>query len=153
TVTQLEWIGYYGTATPLANNDALTATVYSLNVKFSRAMIDFLNSTTAANEVDNPANYRLVTPGSEGSFQTTSCSIAGDDSVLPLKIAATTEANTYNITLQSGQPLPSGNYLLFACPTLTDTYSNALDGNADSVGGDAYSIAFSTIYPALNLTV
>jgi CSLREA domain-containing protein len=152
-VTETQWVNGISLAQPLNSNDALTSAVYSFNMTFSRSMVDFVNSTSAASEIDNPANYRLVASGVNGILETTSCTLQGDDIALPLTLTTTNILNTVNVAVQGNAPLPIGSYRLFACASLTDTYGNALDGNADGTEGDAYSISFSTTYPSLNLVV
>ena len=46
-----------------------------------------------------------------------------------------------------GGPLPSGHYRFTANSTLTDRAGNALDGDGDSAGGDAYGHIFDVLLP------
>jgi CSLREA domain-containing protein len=102
------------------------------------------DSTTHPAEADNPANYRLLLPGADNIFQTSTCAaILNDDVNIPLQITTDEKTNLYHhyLSLIPAEGLPFGEnfYRLIMCDEITDLDGNAIDGNVDGVpGGDAY---------------
>ncbi|MEO7975331.1 MAG: hypothetical protein ABIU84_17260, partial [Thermoanaerobaculia bacterium] len=84
-------------------------------------------------------SYRLLSDSGDG-FQTSTC--AGG--VSPLDTPVTIDAVTllggagYRLTVHDGVELPSGNYRLLACASLTDIAGNHLDGNGDAIANDDF---------------
>ncbi len=111
--------------------------VTNLQIDFSEPMQNPLGDNNA-NDVTNPTNYRVITPGTDHIFQTSVCSATvGDDVTIPVN-SVTYNASFYNITLSinGGTALPINTYRLIVCASLRDTDGNTLDGNLDSTPGD-----------------
>ncbi len=89
--------------------------------------------------VSLPASYRLIAAGSDG-FQTVSC--AGGVSALDLSVTIDSVSalggSTYGLAVHGGVALPTGDYRLLACASLTDVAGNHLDGNGDTVANDDF---------------
>ena len=115
-----------------AEDGTTTAVVDRLTVTLSE---DLNASTVAASAFD------LREAGPDGVFGT------ADDVVYSLTPdPAYTTGATVSLDIQGG-PLPSGTYRFTATPTLTDRAGNALDGNGDGTGGDAYVLTFQVVLP------
>ncbi len=76
------------------------------------------------NSGDNPANYLLVEAGENGTFQTQSCDPQGNGGWQPDDRQITVNSVDYDsstfrstLTVNGGQPLPRGSYLLLICGT------------------------------------
>jgi len=97
-----------------------------------------------AGDVTNPAQYRLVNGGADNTVQTTTCSVPqGDDQLISIQSAAYVEAaKRTTLAVNNGTALPVQRYRLFVCPTLLDLDDNALNGNRDGTGGDAFVRSF-----------
>ncbi|MCY2928853.1 MAG: lectin-like protein, partial [Planctomycetota bacterium] len=87
-------------------------------------------------------NFELRGTGPDGVFDTS------DDVIYRLTLDPTYTAGTsVGLFIQQG-PLPSGHYRFTANATLKDRAGNAMDGNGDGVGGDAYQRVFDVAIPA-----
>jgi|GEM_PF-5735879 len=98
--------------------------------------------------VTNHENYRLLSAGADGRFDTHNCApqnpMANDD--IRLRLADT----QYNFDLQmvtilihdAFLPLQVGRYRFIICPHIKDTFNRQLDGDYDGFGGDIYAIDF-----------
>jgi subtilisin family serine protease/subtilisin-like proprotein convertase family protein len=99
-----------------------------LTVRFSEDM-DEASLTSAA-------NWKLAEAGADGNFDTS------DDTARTLSIAPYTGGLTATLNVGGGALAP-GKYRFTALSGgLRDVAGNLLDGNADGVGGDAYSRVF-----------
>src|SRR4029078_1720691 len=105
-------------------NTAYNITQFTLS--FSSAMYEPAGNTDP-NDVTNPGNYRLLTPGLDNVFQTSACgAVQGDDQTVVVN-NATYDASNRIVTLSvnGGVSLPSRSYRLLVCPTLRDTNGNS----------------------------
>ncbi len=131
----------------LTEGESTNAAITQLLVTFSTSM----NVTQAETE----ANYQLITDGGDGIFQTAACAAtAGDDASITVDSATyITATRTVTLTVNGSTALPEERYRLAACPTLTDSDGNQLDGNADGTAGDAFTRIFriDTTAPVLAL--
>jgi fibronectin-binding autotransporter adhesin len=102
---------------------------------------------TDPSDVTNPANYQLISDGTDDTFQTNSCSISqGDDSFIPINsVSFTKSTRLVTLNINDGTPLPVDDYRLIVCHTLQDLDGHALDGNLDSSSGDDFTRSFSII--------
>ncbi|MBZ0294078.1 MAG: CSLREA domain-containing protein, partial [Anaerolineae bacterium] len=125
------------------NPITLPIDVQQVEVVFAEAMEDSSGDSDPY-DVTNPVNYRLVSDGADGVFQTTTCgSPQGDD--LSFSIDSVTYNNatfTATVILNNGVALPTDIYRLFVCGTVRDLDGNGLDGNFDGVGEDDYFSPF-----------
>jgi hypothetical protein len=137
-------------STPATPDGVLTEGEWSafgftdLSVTFTEPMADPAGDTDPG-DVTNPANWRLVEGGANGSFETLSCAggVGGDDVALsPDLFAYDDVTRTVGFRTTSGVTTPSGRYMLFACGTLESAVGMVLDGNGDGTAGDDFSMAF-----------
>ena len=137
-------------STPATADGVLTEGEWSafgftdLSVSFTEPMADPAGDTEPG-DVTNPANWRLVEGGANGSFETLSCAggVGGDDVALSPDLFAYDDATrTVGFRTAAGAAMPSGRYMLFACGTLESAVGMVLDGNGDGTAGDDFSIAF-----------
>ena len=91
----------------------------------------------------DPLNtWDLREAGVDGTFNT-----ADDTIYRPVLTSPYTGGTSVSLSIQNG-PLPSGHYRFTAnAATLTDVVGNALDGNGDGLGGDAYQQVFDVAIP------
>ncbi len=117
--------------------------VQRLLVTFSESMFDPMGDSDA-DDVTNPANYQLLTPGADRSFQTDACGgPQGDDQVIAVTGVSYDDGSlTADLTL--ALELPDDLYRLEVCgsTTLVDLAGNALDGDGDGTGGDDFQRGF-----------
>jgi CSLREA domain-containing protein/uncharacterized repeat protein (TIGR01451 family) len=109
---------------------------------FSEPLYDPLGDTDP-DDVTNPDNYLLVSPGPDLQIDTTACGPAtGDDIAIP--IAGVTYDNpTTTATLDVGS-LQASQLRLMACGAnaLRDLAGRPLDGSGNGIGGDDFSLTF-----------
>ena len=86
--------------------------------------------------------WDLREAGNDGVFDT------GDDRRYPLSLSPEYVSGTAVGLFIEGGPLDSGQYRFTANATLEDRAGNALDGNGDGTGGDAYQQFFAVVLPA-----
>lgn len=118
----------------LTNLPAEGATVASISSTFSLDVFNVFDPATM-----NASNFEIRGAGYDNVFGTT------DDTVIPLTLrfgsANTTNymvgTNRLNFTINGS--FGSGRYRFSALPTLTDPFGQALDGNGDGTGGDAFT--------------
>ena len=132
------------------DNNTYTTHFTSLAVTFDKD-VQNPSGDSATDDVTNPANYLLVSPGTNGSFDTVSCSagVAGDDIQVPT--GPVTYDNhggagpfTATVVVNNGTPLPRNLYRLFVCGTtsILDLAGNPLNGGTDT------SVTFRITDPA-----
>ncbi len=130
----------------LGENGLTDVPITQLLVTFSEPMQDPAGDS-GVTDVTNPANYLLLSAGSDGLFQTDACTIPqGDDmqmSVDSVSYTKSTRLSTLNVN--GSIVLPNDDYRLFVCHTLSDNDGNSLDGNLDSIAGDDFIRNFSII--------
>jgi LPXTG-site transpeptidase (sortase) family protein len=124
---------------PLTDGGSYTTHFTSLTIAFDSDAAD-PPGDLGADDVSNPANYLLLTPGTNGSFDSPDCLSApgADDGIVPtgpavyVSDSGTGEYIT-TLTLNGGLPLPSGNYRLLLCGTtsITDLFGNPLNDGVD----------------------
>lgn len=118
----------------------------TVNVRFSSIDITFdedLNNPAGnldTDDVTNPQNYLLVTPGPNGGFDTSNCAIGltGDDAQVatgPVSYTNNGGGGPFVATVQlnNGSNLANGLYRLFICGTtsIVDLALNPLNGGMD----------------------
>jgi LPXTG-site transpeptidase (sortase) family protein len=100
---------------------------------------------TDPDDANNPANYLLVHTGPNGILETASCIGApgGDDILIPVNwVGYPYVGNTARVFINSGIPLPNGEYRIFACGSTSLTAGGiALAGDGVNSGTD-YSLDF-----------
>ncbi len=94
--------------------------------------------------VSLPSSYRLIAAGSDG-FQTVSCAggVSPQDLAVAIDSVSSLGGSTYGLALHGGAELPTGDYRLLACASLTDAAGNHLDGNGDTVANDDFVRSFT----------
>lgn len=128
----------------------------TVDVQFSSIEITFdedLNNSgggTATDDVTNPQNYLLVSPGLNGIFDTSSCilGLSNDDVQIPTGSVSYTNnggSGPFVTTVQfnSGTTLPNGLYRLLICGTtsIADLAGNHLNGD----GGPDSQVDFTVL--------
>ena len=108
----------------------------SFTVTFSED-VGVAGGAAGANSATNPANYRIINRGANGSLETASCSAAlgGDDAqIIPVSVTYTPNTSVVNL----GSALPAGSYRLFVCGTtsIVDLAGNVLAGDGLNSGTD-----------------
>ena len=95
----------------------------------------------------DPLNaWDLRAAGPDATFDT------ADDVIYRLTLATPYTGGTSVSLFINGGPLPSGEYRFTANATLTDVVGNALDGDGNGLGGDAYQQPFTVaLSPGLTL--
>ncbi len=112
-----------------------TVTGTSLSASYVTGPSNF--TATFSENVNNAAtvtNYRLVSIGADGIFNTTSCAggLIGDDTqVFVDTVTYDNTTFTSTVTINNGVALSAGFYRLFICNTITDLASNALNSGVD----------------------
>jgi subtilisin family serine protease len=102
-----------------------------------------LGSVLDPASVTPPWAWSLVTPGSDGNFDTP------DDVFVPLTLATTYYVGTNELSFQVG-PMGPGIYRFTAwAETLVDPFGQPLDGNGDGTGGDNFTRTFTIEKPAI----
>ncbi|MBT9456787.1 MAG: right-handed parallel beta-helix repeat-containing protein, partial [Burkholderiaceae bacterium] len=107
----------------------------NINQRFSSLLIKFSEALDGVS-ARSAANYELRSAGADGLFNT------ADDQLIALKPGYSYPATDLTLQLVNG-PLADGLYRLTLAGSLFDTAGNALDGNGDGTGGDAYVRTFS----------
>jgi uncharacterized repeat protein (TIGR01451 family) len=114
-----------------------------LRIPFSRITVEIEDLDSPVLGAEDPANYLLVSAGTDGFFSTASCAagVTGDD--VPVEIASLTLegadplAVTATLDLPGSNGLTPGLYRFLVCDTITDSAGTALDGDGDTFpGGD-----------------
>jgi LPXTG-site transpeptidase (sortase) family protein len=132
------------------NGENLTAGIHQMSVQFN--MDVFHPDSGDAHSATNHANYLVVGPGTNNTFDTSStnaCSsgVAGDDTSYTVD-SANYDASSYVATLNvnGGANLPSGQYRLYVCGS-TSVYDEGntveLNNGTDSVVEFTITIASS----------
>ncbi len=107
-------------------------TVRNLQIAFSEPLLSGLGNGAS---VDEPGNYRLVSPAPGSDFGTVDClSDPGTDTVIPIS-SVSWDAGTASATLEpspafAAHGLGNGLYRLLVCGSLEDLAGNPLDGGA-----------------------
>ena len=125
-------------ATPdnqLSEGETTGLAITQLRVTFGEGM---------STSVSLPSSYRLIAAGSDG-FQTVSCAggVSPQDLAVAIDSVSSLGGSTYGLALHGGAELPTGDYRLLACASLTDAAGNHLDGNGDTVANDDFVRSFT----------
>ncbi len=132
----------------LAPGETLVTPITQIVVTFNEPVADPVGDSDP-DDVTNPANFQLLSPGADGTFQTASCvAVAGDDvrtlpgSVFYLPATRTAVAN-YDSTVS----LQASKYRLLVCgsTSIVDLAGNPLDGDANGTGGDDRILPFEVL--------
>ncbi|MCL4838404.1 MAG: SBBP repeat-containing protein, partial [Thermoanaerobaculia bacterium] len=111
-----------------------------VNVAITQLLVIFdeaMNPTPAG----SVSSYLVVSAGPDGVVDSANCSLGGDDTAVPVDSAGYA-GTTATLGVNGGVALPDGLYRLFACASLTDLAGNALDGDGNGTGGDAFARTF-----------
>ncbi len=124
----------------LTEDEVVVGIVNQLIVQFDEAVRDA--GAADPDSVTNPANYQLVTAGSNGVVDTMGCGGAQGDDVAIVIDSVTYDDLTFEATLNlnGGIELTPDSYSFAVCgsTTIVDLAGNPLDGNGDGVGGDDF---------------
>ena len=128
----------------LVELEATRTSITQIYVTFHEEVYDPVGDTDP-DDVTNPANYLLVTPGADGVFDTTTClgGLAGDDqSVTVDQVAFDLPSTTARLRINGGVQLLRDWYRLLVCGTtsIVDLEGEPLDGNGDGIGGDDFEL-------------
>lgn len=134
----------------LDEGEATAAPLTRLELWFNEPMAD-PPGDNGAGDVTNPANYRLLAAGANGSFETVGCgALAGDDAALAIDSVAYSAASMRAaVALAGSVALPRSVYRLVGCPSLVDVAGNALDGDGNATGGDPFERQFAVTHTDL----
>lgn len=140
----------------LAEGEVTSAAITQLTVDFSEPIQSA--GGYAAGDVTNLANYLLVSDGGDG-FETASCAggVAGNDVQMAVD-GVTWDALGIlraTVSVNGGVALDSGSYLLLVCgsTSILDWSGNALDGDANGVGGDDFARSFTVTQPLPSISI
>jgi LPXTG-site transpeptidase (sortase) family protein len=126
-------------------NNAAIINGTTVNVSFSSIDIAFdedlsnMGGGAVTDDVTNPQNYLLVTPGTNGTFDTLSCAAGLDPNDVQIPTGPVTYDNNggagpfvATVQLNGGTALPNGLYRLYICGTtsIVDLAGNPLNGDA-----------------------
>ncbi len=134
----------------LLPGEQTTVPITQLVVTFSEPVADPAGDSDP-DDVTNPANFKVLRPGPDGIFQTSTCvALLGDDVLVPtnsvLYFAATRSAVA---KVNGGDALPEGNYRLLICGTTSIVdlapVPNPLDGDGNGAGGDDLTLPFTVL--------
>lgn len=128
---------------PLPDNPPLyEPPITGFKIYFSESMLDTAGND-GVHDVTNPANYRVVAAGADGTLQTTMCGVPqGDDQVIAVNsVTYSQSGNNFvaSLNINGGQALPYSYYRLMACENLQSSLGVGLDGNNDGIGGGVYT--------------
>jgi len=123
------------------------ASITQIYVTFSEEVSD-PPGDTAPDDVTNPANYMLVTPGGDWVFDTTSCAggLVGDDLATVVdQVTFDLSSLTARLRINGGEQLLEGGHRLLVCgsTSIVDLADQPLDGNGDGTGGDDFVLDFT----------
>ncbi|MEZ5312236.1 MAG: beta-propeller fold lactonase family protein [Thermoanaerobaculia bacterium] len=128
----------------LTNGEIVSVPLTQFVVTFSEPVAD-PPGNGGADDVTNPANYQLLTPGPDGTFQTTDCTaLLGDDTVLLPSSVLYFAASRESVAKFGPNALPAANYRLQICgsTSIVDLFANPIDGDGNGTGGDDYKLDF-----------
>ncbi|MEO8275582.1 MAG: GEVED domain-containing protein [Thermoanaerobaculia bacterium] len=140
TVTNVDSVAGTGDGS-LAECEETSATISTLRITFDEAMKNPAGDS-GADDVTNPANYLVVTPGGDFNFQTDGCGGAAGDDLAQAITGVSYDGGTNTATITLAASLPAAQIRLFACDSLTDAAGNELDGDADTNAGGDFRRAF-----------
>ena len=123
--------------------EQIDTALQQLVVTFDEAVRD-PSGDSDPDDVTNPANYRVVLPGGNLAFETTSCTgPTGDDTTVAVT-AVTYQSASFTATLDLAEPLTSSQVRLLVCgsTSIRDLAGNPLDGDGNGTGGDDFARLF-----------
>jgi uncharacterized repeat protein (TIGR01451 family)/CSLREA domain-containing protein len=129
----------------IVNGEVVDAAVTYFEVYYDRPMSYGNTLPRPVGDVANAANYLLVSTGANGIFETSTCTLAGDDQRIPVSSGPFyyASSNSVYFGVNNNVALPANSYRLLVC-NVEDTNSRPLDGNGDGFSGDPYIISFTT---------
>jgi LPXTG-site transpeptidase (sortase) family protein len=139
----------FNTDTTPANGSTLTPGPAQLTIAYN----EDVKNDGSAGAANTLANYLLVEAGANGTFNTLSCVIGPVVDDTPVTIDSAVYTNNggsgpfvATLTVNSGLPLPTGNYRLFICGT---TSIEDLAGNELNNGLSDTTLTFSVAAPSV----
>jgi hypothetical protein len=140
-VTQVNTVADTGDAV-LSEGEITGVPITEFLVTYSE-LVRNLGGDGDAVSVINPANYLLFSDGGDG-FETLDCAggVALSDEAISVDFVTwvTGSESTATMGVNGGTALPVGTYRLLVCgsTSIQDWSGNALDGDADGIGGDDF---------------
>jgi 6-phosphogluconolactonase (cycloisomerase 2 family) len=132
----------------LAPGETLVTPITQIVVTFNEPVADPAGDSDP-DDVTNPANFQLVSPGADGTFQTASCGAVGGDDVLtlPSSVVYLQATRTAVANYDSVVSLPASKYRLLVCgsTSILDLSGNPLDGDRNGTGGDDLILPFEVL--------
>lgn len=135
----------------LLAGESVAAPITQVIVAFTEPVSDPAGNS-GATDASNPANYPILRPGPNGTFETTVCGpLAGDDQSV-VAASATYDAASMSTVLRLPAPmaLPADSFRLLVCGSSTvgansivDLGSHPLDGDGNGIGGDPLTLPFA----------
>jgi len=147
---KVEWLGTVGRSDDgvLSPGDEVIAAVTQVLFVFDEPLFD-PEGDTDTEDVSNPANFRVVLGGPDGTIQTSGCGgVAGDDELVPVvEIRYSKAARTAAAVVDRPAGLGPGAVALLACSggALRDLAGFPLDGDGDGTGGDTFAGALTIV--------
>lgn len=125
----------------LNEGEQLGVAVSGMSIEFDQSIVTFL--------ADSPNNIRLVDHGADEVFDSaTLCQsgmVPGGDDIQIIESNIVYDVATFITTFDIPGPLTSAAYTLIVCPGIESTDGFQLDGNGDSIEGDAFTISFGIL--------
>jgi hypothetical protein len=132
----------------LTAGEQLVTPITQIVVTFSEPVADPVGSSDP-DDVTNPANFQVIRPGPDGTFQTVSCvALAGDDiKTLPSTVEYLAPSRTAIAKYDSVVSLQASSYRLMICgsTSILDLAGNPLDGDDNGTGGDDRIVPFQVL--------
>ena len=110
----------------------------------------------SSTQAEDLSNYLIVDFGADETFQTDSCSVQGDDQVIPISditygIGTRYEQEAYIATLIPQSPLINGVYRIIVCDDIEDLSGDPIDGNNDRLIGGNHIAEFLLFPKPINV--
>lgn len=143
-----------GVETVASTDDGLLTNGENISIPLTQFVVTFSEPVAdppgngGADDVTNPANYQLLTPGPDGTFQTTDCTALAGDDVLRVPSSVLYFAASQEAVANFGpNALPAATYRLQICgsTSIVDLFANPIDGDGNGVGGDDYKLDFTVL--------
>lgn len=139
--TSVDNLVAYDVSNPIMSQISLKA-VYDetgpqeFEIQFNKAMYNPDDSLNDPDDVNNPANYLLISAGTNRQFDTLTCAggLLPDDNRVDI-VGVEYDEDRFTSTIRLAAELPIGSYRLFVCGTtsLLDAALNHLNGGTDTI--------------------